>query len=248
MSDPMKVQEAAEKLQQAIDSHRRVVFFGGAGVSTESGIPDYRGKDGIDKEGPDEEGYTPEERRYHDYFLTHPDKFHDEFIVRFRALSAVEPNATHYKLAELERAGKLRAVITQNIDGLHHRGGSQYVIELHGNMRTCHCEKCGTTYDIKRFLDGGVRCDCGGLIRPDIVMFGESLDDGAITAAVNEIANADMLIIAGTSLAVYPAAGLVDYFRGDCLVLMDRQKTPRDGAADILIREPIAEVFGKIKA
>ena len=235
-------------LQQAIDSHKRVVFFGGAGVSTESGIPDYRGKDGTDKEGPDEEGYTPEERRYHDYFLTHPEKFHDEFIVRFNALSAVEPNATHYKLAELERAGKLRAVVTQNIDGLHHRGGSEYVIELHGNMRTCHCEKCKTTYPIARFLEDGVRCDCGGLIRPDIVMFGESLDDNAIRSAVTEIANADMLIIAGTSLAVYPAAGLVDYFRGDCLVLMDRQKTPRDNAADILIREPIAEVFAQIKA
>ena len=185
---------SVEQLQQAIDSHKRVVFFGGAGVSTESGIPDYRGKDGTDKEGPDEEGYTPEERRYHDYFLSHPEKFHDEFIVRFNALSAVEPNATHYKLAELERAGKLRAVVTQNIDGLRHRG------------------------------------------------------DSSIRAAVTEIANADMLIIAGTSLAVYPAAGLVDYFRGDCLVLMDRQKTPRDEMADILIREPIAQVFAQIKA
>ena len=245
------IEQEVRALQDAIDSHESIVFFGGAGVSTESGIPDYRGEDGIDKEGPDENGFWPEEKREHSFMIRHPEIFYKEFKESLKTLD-VKPNATHYKLTELEKAGKLKAIVTQNIDGLHQKAGSVRVLELHGNMREAYCDVCKKRYPLDLILKDDPkdipRCGvCGGMIRPDVVMFGEALNQKVISEAVDAISKADMLIIAGTSLVVYPAAGLVDYFRGDCLVLMDKQNTPRDDGADILIRHPIAEVFSRIE-
>ncbi len=239
------MERSVELLQKAIDAHERIVFFGGAGVSTESGIPDFRGEDGIDKTT-DERGATPEERRHHKYLVEHPQEYWEGFR-EARKRPRWLPNATHYKLAEMEKAGKLLAVITQNVDNLHQDAGSENVIELHGNLREAYCESCGTVYPLEKYVEEGYHCECGGMIRPSIVLFGESLDVDSIQNAARAIASADMLIVAGTSLVVFPAARLIDFFQGDCLVLMDKQKTPRDEDADILIREPIAQVFSQIE-
>lgn len=236
-----------KRLQKMIDSHSRIVFFGGAGVSTESGIPDYRSSAGIDRL-PGEGGFTPEEMRHHDFLMMHPDLYFRNFRVRAKILD-VAPNAAHFKLAELERAGKLSAVVTQNIDGLHQKAGSANVFELHGTYMRGHCVSCGKPCTLTELTagDGVPRCSCGGMLRPDIVLFGESLDDDVVSGAVEAIRGADMLIVGGTSLAVWPAAGLVDYFRGDCLAIINREPPQGGYAAHISICGSIADVMSRIE-
>lgn len=239
--------EKIATLQKMIDGHERIVFFGGAGVSTESGIPDYRSSAGTDRQK-GALGFTPEEMRHHDFLMGRPDLYFENFRQRMKTFN-VEPNAAHHKLVELERAGRLTAVVTQNIDGLHQKAGSRNVFELHGSCLRAHCLGCGKKYDQEFILacEGVPKCDeCGAMVRPDIVLFGEALDQNVVNGAVAAIRGADMLIIGGTSLVVYPAAGLVDYFRGDCLVVVNQDATSRDGHASLHIQGPIGQALGKI--
>lgn len=231
-------------LQQIVDESRSIVFFGGAGVSTESGIPDFRSADGLYNQKYD---VPPEELLSHEYFFEHTGKFFEFYREKMLCLDA-KPNKAHLKLAELERAGKLTAVITQNIDGLHQAAGSKNVYELHGSVHRNHCENCGKFYGFEEIYDmkGIPRCACGGVIKPDVVLYEEGLDQTTIQLSVQAIAKADMLIIGGTSLAVYPAAGLVDYYRGRKLVLINKSKTQKDQRADLVIHEPIGEVFRQV--
>ncbi len=221
-----------------------VVFFGGAGVSTESGIPDFRSVDGLYNQKYD---HPPEEMLSHSFFMAHPEEFYrfyrDKLIVR-----GVQPNVTHIKLAQLEREGRLKAVITQNIDGLHQLAGSKNVLELHGSTRRCYCMRCGAEYGEEAISEseGVPRCSCGGIIRPDVVLYEEGLSSAVLAAAVRHIREADMLIVGGTSLVVYPAAGLIDYYRGHRLVLINRGATPLDSRADLVLRCSIGSVFEKI--
>ena len=233
-----------EKLQEILDSHRRVVFFGGAGVSTESGIPDFRSVDGLYHQKYD---YPPETILSHTFFMNHPEEFFRFYRDKMLALDA-EPNAAHRKLAQLEKAGKLTGVITQNIDGLHQKAGSVHVMELHGSVHRNYCMRCGKFYDARFMLEseGIPTCSCGGMIKPDVVLYEEGLDQNILRDAVKTISEADVMIVGGTSLAVYPAAGLLDYFRGDVLVLINKGATPRDNSADLLIQAPIGQVFSQI--
>ena len=237
--------EAAEKLQKIIDAHDNLVFFGGAGVSTESGIPDFRSVDGLYHQHYE---YPPETILSHSFFMRNPEGFYKFYHDKMLALDA-EPNAAHRKLAELERAGKLKAVITQNIDGLHQKAGSRKVLELHGSVHRNYCMKCHQFYDawyIKN-APGVPRCEtCGGMIKPDVVLYEESLDQNVLQEAVLAISRAQVLIVGGTSLVVYPAAGLLRYFQGEALVVINKGATSADRNADLLIQESIGQVLGQI--
>lgn len=233
------------KLQEIIDSSERIVFFGGAGVSTESNIPDFRSVDGLYNQKYD---YPPEEILSHTFFMTHTDYFYNFYRDKMLALDA-KPNPAHLKLAELERAGKLTAVITQNIDGLHQMAGSKKVYELHGSVHRNYCQRCRKFYDAEfiKNSEGIPTCECGGIIKPDVVLYEEGLDSGTINGAVEAISKADCLIVAGTSLTVYPAAGFIRYFAGKHFVLINRDKTSADGSADLLIHDSVGKVMSQIE-
>ncbi len=230
-------------LQQIIDESNRIVFFGGAGVSTESGIPDFRSADGLYSQ---QYKYPPEQIVSHTFFVKYPEEFFRFYKDRM-IFPKAKPNAAHKKLAELEQAGKLHAVITQNIDGLHQAAGSVNVIELHGSVHRNYCMKCGKFYPLSAVTksEGVPECDCGGYIKPDVVLYEESLKGEDIERAVYEIENADCLIIGGTSLAVYPAAGLVRYFKGKYIVVIN--KSELDAGADLVINDSIGKVLDQIK-
>ncbi|HNX99180.1 MAG TPA: NAD-dependent protein deacylase [Oscillospiraceae bacterium] len=232
------------KLKEWIAGSDNIVFFGGAGVSTESGIPDFRSVDGLYNQ---QWAYPPETILSHTFFTRCPEeyyRFHREKLV----IEGVKPNRAHLRLAELEREGKLRAVVTQNIDGLHQAAGSKNVLELHGSILRAYCSRCGRPYPAERMNHGaGVpKCECGGVIRPDIVLYEEPLDDDIVSRAVSAIRQADVLIVGGTSLNVYPAAGLINYYQGHRLALVNLSATPYDRQADLVIHEKIGEVFGQV--
>lgn len=237
--------EEIRKLQQMITKSRRIVFFGGAGVSTESGIPDFRSVDGLYHQKYD---YPPETILSHTFYLSKTKEFFKFYRDKMLCLTA-KPNQAHLALAKLEKAGKLTAVITQNIDGLHQAAGSKRVLELHGSVLRNYCEKCGKFYDAQFMLDSQdvPLCECGGRVKPDVVLYEEGLDQRTIQESVRAIQEADMMIIGGTSLAVYPAAGLIDYYEGDKLVLINKTPTPRDSMADLVIQGSIGEVLSQIE-
>ena len=231
-------------LQKIIDESKNIVFFGGAGVSTESGIPDFRSEDGLYHE---KYSYPPERIISHSFFLTNPEVFYRFYKEKMLCLDA-EPNAAHRKLAELEQVGKLKAVVTQNIDGLHQKAGSKIVYELHGSIHRNYCLRCHKFYPAEfiKASEGIPYCSCGGVIKPDVVLYEESLDGKTIEDAVTAIAHADTLIIGGTSLVVYPAAGFIDYFRGKHLVLINKAETGRAVRAELSIQAPIGEILAEI--
>lgn len=233
------------ELQKLVDNSQNIVFFGGAGVSTESGIPDFRSVDGLYNQKYD---YPPEEILSHTFFERHTDEFYRFYRDKMLCLDK-KPNKAHLKLAELEKAGKLSAVVTQNIDGLHQAAGSKRVYELHGSVLRNYCRKCRKFYTAEYIKEssGTPKCECGGVIKPDVVLYEEGLDDSVVSGALNAIMQADLLIIAGTSLTVYPAAGFIRYFRGDKIVLINRDSTPFDGQADLVIHDKVGEVLDKIK-
>ena len=236
--------EEIRKLKEIIDGSDNIVFFGGAGVSTESGIPDFRSVDGLYHQ---QWSDPPETILSHTYYERYPEKFFAFYRAKLLCPDA-KPNAAHRKLAEWERAGKLKAVITQNIDGLHQKAGSKRVYELHGSIYRNHCLRCGLSAAPEQIRDseGLPRCtSCGGLIKPDVVLYEEGLDEKTIKGAVRAIAEADVLIVGGTSLTVYPAAGLIRYYGGNRLVLINRDETPYDGYANLIFREPIGQVLGQ---
>ena len=235
-----------KQLQDWIDESAYIVFFGGAGVSTESGIPDFRSVDGLYHQQYD---YPPETILSHTFFARNPEEFFRFYRAKMLCLDA-KPNAAHLKLAELEAAGKLKAVITQNIDGLHQAAGSREVLELHGSVHRNYCQRCGKSFSARDILQstGVPRCDaCGGVIKPDVVLYEESLDADVLNRAVQHLRRADLLLVGGTSLAVYPAAGLLQYYGGSRLVLLNKSATPYDSNADLVLREPIGEVLGRIR-
>ncbi len=236
--------EAIMELKKLVDGSDNIVFFGGAGVSTESGIKDFRSVDGLYRQ---KFKYPPETMLSHTFFETHTEEFYDFYRSKMLALDA-QPNAAHRKLAQWEREGKLKAVITQNIDGLHQKAGSREVLELHGSVLRNYCRRCGKFYGVEAVAasTGIPRCACGGIIKPDVVLYEESLDEGVMEKALQYIANADMLIIGGTSLVVYPAAGLVRYYRGSKLVVINRDATGIDADAALCISAPIGEVLGQL--
>lgn len=238
--------EKIRTLQQWVNESHTIVFFGGAGVSTESGIPDFRSVDGLYNQ---KYAWPPEEILSRTFFDARPQEFYRFYRDKMLCLDA-QPNAAHRKLAELEKAGKLRSVVTQNIDGLHQRAGSRRVWELHGSVHRNYCMKCRKPYAVADIKDGtGVpKCACGGMVKPDVVLYEEGLDSVTIEGAVADIRTADMLMIGGTSLAVYPAAGLVNYFRGNHLVLINKSPTPYDDRADLAINLPIGQVLEQIEA
>ena len=234
-----------ETLKQWVAEAKRIVFFGGAGVSTESGIPDFRSTGGLYHQ---EWKYPPETILSHTFYERNPEEFfrfyHAKLLVK-----GVEPNAAHKKLAQWEKEGKLTAIVTQNIDGLHQAAGSKRVLELHGSVHRNYCERCGKFFDFDYMInsDGVPHCDqCGGRIKPDVVLYEEGLDSRILEDSINAIANADLLIIGGTSLNVYPAAGLINYYRGDRLVLINKGAVARDVDAALVITDPIGEVLGQI--
>jgi NAD-dependent deacetylase len=232
-------------LQDWIDQSDNIVFFGGAGCSTESGIPDFRSVDGLYNQTYD---YPPETILSHSFFHQHPDIFYQFYQDKLVCPDA-KPNAAHLKLAQLERAGKLRAVITQNIDGLHQLAGSRNVLELHGTVHRAYCDKCGKSYP-EEFINAGEgipHCDCGGVVRPDVVLYEEGLDEDVLQRSMDYIDQADVLIVGGTSLVVYPAAGLLRYYRGHKLVLINKDATPYDARADLILHAPIGQVLGSIQ-
>ena len=242
----VSIEEKIEKLQKLVDDTDNIVFFGGAGVSTESGIPDFRSQDGLYNQ---HYKYPPEEILSHTFFMRKPEEFYRFYRDKILVEGAL-PNKAHKKLAELEEKGKLKAVVTQNIDGLHQAAGSRTVYELHGSILRNHCMKCHKSFDVDymRSHDGVPKCDeCGETIKPDVVLYEEGLDDYTVQSAVRAITEADLLIIGGTSLVVYPAAGLVNYFRGRNLVLVNKGETGMDSRADLVINAPIGEVFDQIK-
>lgn len=234
-----------DKLQKIIDESKNIVFFGGAGVSTESGIPDFRSADGIYHQA---YRYSPEQVVSHSFFMQHTEAFYDFYRDKMMILDA-KPNPAHLKLAELEQAHKLKAVITQNIDGLHQAAGSKNVFELHGSIRRNYCMKCGRFYDAQYVKDseGIPRCECGGIVKPDVVLYEEGLDQMTIQGAVEAISHADTLIIGGTSLVVYPAAGFIDYFRGSHLAVINKSHTAKAVRAELSISAPIGEILGRIE-
>lgn len=236
-----------EQFLQMVKESDNIVFFGGAGVSTESGIPDFRSVDGLYNQKYD---YPPETILSHSFYIKYPEEFYRFYRDKMLCLTA-EPNITHKKLAELEAAGKVKAVVTQNIDGLHQLAGSKRVLELHGSVHRNYCRKCGKGFDAEYVRDypGKVPlCDaCGGTIKPDVVLYEESLDAQVLEGALEDIRQADLLIIGGTSLVVYPAAGLVNYYRGDRLVLINKSPTPYDRKADLVLTGSIGEILGQIQ-
>ena len=237
--------DKVKQLKEIVDNTDNLVFFGGAGVSTESGIPDFRSTDGLYNM---KYKYPPETIVSHTFFVRRTEEFYEFYKDKMMALDA-KPNKAHYKLAQWEKEGKCRAVVTQNIHGLHHMAGSKKVLELHGSIHRNYCTKCGKFFDAAyvKNSEGVPRCDaCGGLVKPDVVLYEEGLDSQTISDAVYAISHADVLIIGGTSLAVYPAAGMIDYFRGSHLVLINRSSTPRDSQADLVINDSIGEVFGQL--
>lgn len=231
-------------LQQRIDAASKIVLFGGAGLSTESGIPDYRSVDGLYAQ---KYAYPPERMLSHSFFMAHPAEFYEFYKDKLLHLEA-QPNPAHKKLAALEAAGKLLGIVTQNVDGLHQAAGSRAVFELHGSVHRNHCMQCGKPYDgafVARSV-GVPTCSCGGMVRPDVVLYEEGLDDAVVRGAIGVIQNADLLIVAGTSLAVYPAAGLLQYYRGENLVLINRDTTPADADADLVLHGNVGEILEKI--
>ena len=238
-------EQQLKTLQKMVDESRRIVFFGGAGVSTESGIPDFRSVDGLYRQKYD---YPPETILSHSFFESKTEEFY-RFYRDKMLYTEAEPNAAHRKLAEWEKQGKLTAVITQNIDGLHQKAGSRRVLELHGSVWRNRCRTCGKAHGLSAITEseGIPRCTCGGVIKPDVVLYEEGLDGGTLADAVRALGEADMLIIGGTSLAVYPAAGLVHEFRGRYLVVINRNAAGADLGADMLLTDSIGEVFGQLK-
>lgn len=237
--------EAQEQLKQWISESSRIVFFGGAGISTESGIPDFRGVDGLYHQ---QYQYPPETIISHSFYRQNPQEFY-RFYKNRMLFPEAEPNRAHLALAKLEAEGKLKAVITQNIDGLHQAAGSKEVLELHGSVHRNYCTRCGKFYSLEDILimdepDGIPRCSCGGTIKPDVVLYEESLDQEVLSRSVAYITRADMLIVGGTSLTVYPAAGLIDYYRGNRMVLINKTVTPMDSRADLVISGQLGEVLG----
>lgn len=232
-----------EQFVDWVDKCDNIVFFGGAGVSTESGIPDFRSPDGLYNQ---KYKYPPETIISHSFYLRYPEEFY-RFYKDKMLYPDSEPGITHLALAKLEQQGKLKAVVTQNIDGLHQKAGNKNVIELHGSVLRNYCERCHRFYGMESIINsyGIPTCECGGIIKPDVVLYEEGLDEDNITAAIEYIRNADMLVVGGTSLGVYPAAGLIDYYRGNKLVLINKSQTPYDGKADLLINAPLADVFGR---
>ena len=232
------------QLKEMVASSDNIVFFGGAGVSTESGIPDFRSVDGLYHQ---KFRYPPETILSHTFYERHKEEFFDFYRQKLIAPEA-RPNAAHVKLAQWERDGKLKAVITQNIDGLHQMAGSHEVLELHGSVHRNHCQRCGKFYGLEHILrtEGVPRCSCGGIIKPDVVLYEEGLDQGTLEAAVRALAEADMLMIGGTSLNVYPAAGLIRYYQGHRLVLLNKSPVARDLAADLVITDPIGETLAQL--
>lgn len=230
-----------EQLQKIINETDNLVFFGGAGVSTESGIPDFRSVDGLYNQKYD---YPPETILSHTFYRRKTEEFYRFYRDKMLCLTA-KPNAAHLKLAQWEREGKLKAVITQNIDGLHQAAGSKKVLELHGSVLRNYCEDCGKFYDAEFILHskGVPRCECGGSIKPDVVLYEEGLDNNTLQESVRCIREADVLIVGGTSLAVYPAAGLIDYYRGNKLILINKTPTPKDSMADLVVEGSIGEIF-----
>lgn len=237
-------EKEVEQLQNIIDDSKRIVFFGGAGVSTESNIPDFRSADGLYQQ---KYKYSPEQIVSHSFFVRNPEGFYEFYKEKMMFLDA-KPNAAHLKLAELEEAGKLTAVITQNIDGLHQAAGSKNVLELHGSIHRNYCMKCHKFYDAAyvKNASGIPRCTCGGMIKPDVVLYEEGLDSDVIRRSIKAISEADTLIIGGTSLVVYPAAGFIDYFRGKHLVVINKSATAREVGAKLTIAAPIGEILGRV--
>lgn len=240
----MITEKQTKALNDIIKSSKRAVFFGGAGVSTESGIPDFRSADGIYMMN---YRYPPEEILSHMFFMQHTEEFY-EFYRKHLCSKGVEPNAAHLKLAELERAGILAAVVTQNIDGLHTKAGSKTVYELHGSTLRNHCMKCSKFYDADYVFgsEGVPKCSCGGVIKPDVVLYQEALDEDTVDGAIRAIKDADTLIVAGTSLTVYPAASFIRYFKGNDLIIINRDPTPQDGNFDLVIHDSVGKVLSKI--
>lgn len=236
--------EAVQKLKELVDRAQRIVFFGGAGVSTESGIPDFRSTDGLYHQ---EWRYPPEVILSHTFYESNPEEFFRFYRAKLLSPGA-KPNAAHKKLAQWEADGKLTAVVTQNIDGLHQAAGSKRVLELHGSVHRNYCEKCGKFHDFDFMLHstGVPRCGCGGIVKPDVVLYEEGLNQQTLNDAVRAIAEADLLIIGGTSLNVYPAAGLINYYRGKYLVLINKSAVARDLDAGLVITDPIGEVLGQL--
>lgn len=236
--------EKIQKLKEIIDESDNIVFFGGAGVSTESGVPDFRSVDGLYNQ---EYDYPPETILSHTFYKRNPEEFY-RFYHNKMLFPDAKPNAAHKALAKLEKKGKLKAVVTQNIDGLHQAAGSETVYELHGSVHRNYCESCAKFYGLKDIMaqKGVPKCSCGGIIKPDVVLYEEGLDQNTIRKSIEAISNADVLIIGGTSLAVYPAAGLIDYYRGNKLVLINKSSTPKDSRADLIINDAIGKVLGQI--
>lgn len=234
-------------LQEIIDCSDRIVFFGGAGVSTESGIPDFRSENGVFN-SMQKYGETPEKLVSHSYFINHTEEFY-QYYKENLIFNDAKPNKAHIALARLEEIGKLKAVITQNIDGLHQKAGSKNVLELHGNANRNYCQICNKKYDANYILesDNIPRCECGGIIKPDVVLYEEPLNTGLLNFATSYIESADTLIVGGTSLVVYPAAGLITHFKGENLVLINKSPTDYDSFADLVINEPISETLGKLR-
>ena len=233
-----------QELKELISKSKNIVFFGGAGVSTESGIPDFRSKDGLYNMKYD---YPPEEILSHTFFMKKPEEFFKFYRDKLNS-QKYEPNVTHKRLAELEKEGRLSAVVTQNIDGLHQKAGSKKVYELHGSVLRNYCMKCKKFHPASDVFDtqGVPKCECGGIIKPDVVLYEEPLDDKTVRGAVRAISSADLLIIGGTSLTVYPASGYINYFRGNKLVLVNKSSTNYDGMADLVINKGLGEVFSQV--
>ena len=243
------MKEAILTLKQWVSECDNIVFFGGAGVSTESGIKDFRSVDGLYHM---KFKYPPETMLSHSFYVSHTEEFYDFYRNQLMPPEDIAPNAAHLKLAELEQQGKLKAVVTQNVDGLHEKAGSKVIYNLHGSIYQNRCVRCGKRFDglegarVIRHAKGTPLCPCGGVIKPDVVLYEEGLDQDTIEGAVAAIEKADMLIIGGTSLTVYPASGLIRYYRGNKLVLINRDETPYDKRADLVIRDPIGQVFSQI--
>lgn len=240
----MAQSEQVKQLNEWVKTTDNIVFFGGAGVSTESGIPDFRSVDGLYNQQYD---YPPETILSHTFYRRNPEEFYRFYRAKMLCLDA-KPNAAHLKLAQWEQEGKLKAVVTQNIDGLHQAAGSKVVLELHGSVLRNYCESCGKFYDAEYILhsEGVPACECGGSIKPDVVLYEEGLDQKTLSNAIRCISEADVLIVGGTSLAVYPAAGLLDYYNGHKLVLVNKTPTPRDSIADLVVQGSIGEIFSQL--
>ena len=238
------MQDKIEQFKDIIEQNNNIVFFGGAGVSTESGIPDFRSKDGLYNQKYD---YPPEEILSHSFFVKNTEEFYKFYKDKMNSLK-YEPNITHIKLAELEKIGKLKAVITQNIDGLHQKAGSKNVYELHGSVYRNYCMNCEKFYDGEYVFSSKAvpKCSCGGTIKPDVVLYEEALDEEIVQNSINAIRKADIMIVAGTSLTVYPASGLINYFRGKKLVLINKDSTLYDNRADLVINDSLGKIFSKI--